>query len=276
MSAPDVVEVANKKNRVRKPRKVVYYYDSDSTSDDCGTARVPTDEDSCANEPATHHVSRSRRRGTDDQPLVVVEKKEPVSADKNPRIGSPTPIGFFAFGMTTLLYNLHNAEIHPVNMATMGLVVFFGGLTQFVVGWFELINMNTFGCTISTTYGAFWMATAVLYLEPANANVVTFGDHNYTGGFFILWFVFSFTLFLSSFKSPLVCMLLFVSVPINFLLRAAGEFSENKTLSKVSGYEGIWVGALATYIGMATTMADVYGRNILPLFPHVGFRDIKW
>jgi uncharacterized protein len=202
------------------------------------------------------------------------QAKKLVSVD-NPRIGSPTPIGFFAFGMTTLLYNVHNAKICQLNMATMGLVVMFGGLTQFLCGFFELINMNTLGCTISTTYGAFWMATAVLFLQPENA-YVTMGDHTYNGGFFLLWFFFAGTLFASAFRSPFMCMALFFLVPLNFLLQSIGYFADSATVAKVAGYEGIVVGALATYLGMAFTLRDVYGRSLLPILFQKNLRYVEW
>ncbi|KPI84163.1 hypothetical protein ABL78_6788 [Leptomonas seymouri] len=202
------------------------------------------------------------------------QPRKPVSVD-NPRIGSPTPLGFFAFGMTTLLYNVHNARICELNMATMGLIVMFGGMTQFTCGFFELINMNTLGCTISTTYGAFWLATAVLFLQPEN-QYVTMGDHNYSGGFFLLWFVFSGTLLAAAFRSPFMCIALFFLVPVNFLLQAIGYFADSVTVAKVAGYEGILVGALATYLGMAFTLRDVYGRSVLPILFQKNMRYVEW
>ena len=202
------------------------------------------------------------------------QARKPVSVN-NPRIGSPTPIGFFAFGMTTLLYNVHNAKICQLNTATMGMVMMFGGLTQFLCGFFELINMNTLGCTISTTYGAFWMATAVLFIEPVNA-YVAMSDHTYTGGFFLLWFFFAGTLFASAFRSPFMCMALFFLVPVNFLLQSIGYFADSTTVAKVAGYEGIVVGALATYLGMAFTLRDVYGRSLLPILFQKNLRYVEW
>lgn len=224
--------------RRRRPRRVVYYYDDE----------VEVEE------------------------VFATPPKQPVGPE-NPRIGSPTPMGFCAFGITTLLFNVHNAKIAPLNTATMGLVIFYGGLTQFVAGWFELINMNTFGCTISTSYGAFWIATASLFLQEQN-DYVTMGDHTFSGGFFLLWFVFATALFAASFRSPLMCMLLFLSVSINFFLQSIGFFLDSRAMAVVAGYEGIWVGSLALYIGLAFTLRDVYGKSILPLFFHKNFRDI--
>lgn len=231
------------------------------------------DDDACGERVVV--ISKNCRNCGGGASAVAAAAAAPYSST-NPRIGSPTPIGFFAFGITTLLYHISTAGIHPMNQATMGLVCWYGGLTQFLCGWFELINWNTLGCTISTTYGAFWIATVQLYLWPANDNVDQFGGAGYTGGFMLVWFVFAGTLFACSFKSPLMCMLLFFCVPINFLLQCVGQWAASPTLIKVAGFEGIFAGSLAVYLGMAFTMADVYGRNILPMFPHTNFHNIGW
>ncbi|KAK7195235.1 GPR1/FUN34/yaaH family [Novymonas esmeraldas] len=288
--------------RRRRPRKVVvYYFDSDveeQREDGVAAAKLsplptlaeledmshggqsdsqlPLESGTRADGGRRHH--RSAPTAADVMPTPSSQQQQqqqrPISPD-NPRIGSPTPIGFFAFGMTTLLYNVHNAKICKLNMATMGLVIMFGGLTQFLCGFFELINMNTLGCTISTTYGAFWMATAVLFLWPENT-YVTMGDHTFTGGFFLLWFVFAGTLFASSFRTPFMCMALFFLVPLNFLLQSIGFFADSATVARVAGYEGIVVGALATYLGMAFTLRDVYGRSLLPILFQKKLRYVEW
>lgn len=194
----------------------------------------------------------------------------------NPRIGSPGPVTLFAFGFTTCLYNVHQAGICPMNLTTMGLICFYGGLAQFVGGFFELMNKNTIFCTLDVTYGAFWMATAVTNLVPANENVVADAPKNYMGGFFMLWFFFAATMFASSFKFSYVQMLLNFSVTLNFFLNFLGSFIGSKTLLHVAGFEGIVEGCLATYVGMAFSMRDIYGRSILPLFFQKNFKITEW
>ncbi|XP_050340369.1 succinate-acetate/proton symporter SatP-like, partial [Bactrocera neohumeralis] len=199
--------------------------------------------------------------------LCRPEKCKDINNSTNPRIGSPGPVTLFAFGMTTCLYNVHIAQICPMNMTTMGLIVFYGGLAQFVGGWFELINMNAFFCTLDVTYGAFWMATAITNLVPENTFVTTSDvSNNYMGGFFMLWFFFSSTMFVSSLKiGTFMQMLLNFSVALNFLLNLLGQFTKSNTLQKVAGFEGIVEGCLAVYMGMAFTLREAYGHSVLPI-----------
>ncbi|KAG5487712.1 hypothetical protein LSCM1_08076 [Leishmania martiniquensis] len=269
------------RRRRRHPRKVVvYYFDSGAEDDEeaAGTSGKESGGPLMQELEELSHHTRSSSQGEVHRcsrcnPHRAL-KHRPVSPE-NPRIGSPTPISLFAFGMTTLLYNVHNAKICPLNMMTMGLVIMFGGLTQFVCGFLELINMNTLGCTISTTYGAFWMATAVLFLWPENAYVTVSGN-NYTGGLFLLFFAFASALFASSFRSPFLCMALFLLVPLNFLLQSIGFFADSDAIARVAGYEGMMVGSLAVYLGMAFTLRDVYGRSLLPILFQKDMRYVEW
>ncbi|CAG9567262.1 conserved hypothetical protein [Leishmania major strain Friedlin] len=269
------------RRRCGRPRKVVvYYFDSDAENDEGVADAVENDSITSQGE----ELTSLRRCGPQNSPEHECccshcgHRRAPAQkriSPENPRIGSPTPLGFFAFGMTTLLYNVHNANICRLNMATMGLILIFGGLTQFVCGFFELINRNTLGCTISTTYGAFWGATAVLFLWPESSYVER-GDNNYMGGFFLLWFVFASSLFASSFRSPFTCMALLFLVPLNFLLQSIGFFLNSNTVAHVAGYLGIIIGALATYLGMAFTLRDVYGRSMLPILFQKRMRYVEW
>ncbi|KPA73613.1 hypothetical protein ABB37_09745 [Leptomonas pyrrhocoris] len=211
--------------------------------------------------------------------LAAVYKPPEYVADitpANPRIGSPGPVTLFAFGFTTCLYNVHQAGICPMNLTTMGLICFYGGLAQFVGGFFELMNKNTIFCTLDVTYGAFWMATAITNLVPENANVVGSAPPHYMGGFFMLWFFFAATMFASSFKFSYVQMLLNFSVALNFFLNFLGSFIGSATLLHVAGFEGIVEGCLATYVGMAFTMRDIYGHSVLPLFFQKNFKITEW
>ncbi|GET85540.1 hypothetical protein, conserved [Leishmania tarentolae] len=264
-------------HRRGRPRKVVvYYFDGDTENDEGVEEAVENDLSNTESEELK--MFSHRRYSNAPEHLCCsharVPAHKPISPE-NPRIGSPTPLGFFTFGITTLLYSVHKANICPLNTATMSLVLLFGGLTQFLCGFLELINMNTLGCTISTTYGAFWGATAVLVVWP-EGNGVGKSDDTYMGIFFLLWFVFAGSLFASSFRSPFACMILFFLVPLNFLLQSIGFFTRSDTVAHVAGYVGVIAGVVATYLGIAFTLRDVYGRSLLPLFFQKNMRYVEW
>ncbi len=79
----------------------------------------------------------------------------------------------------------------------------------------------------------------------------------------------TFLLWLCTFHTNLVTCWLFLSLAILFWLLAGGvgTSSERVTLTKVAGGWGFMVAAVAFYDGTAALMKDVYGKQILPVFP---------
>jgi hypothetical protein len=79
----------------------------------------------------------------------------------------------------------------------------------------------------------------------------------------------TFLLWLCTFHTNLVTSWLFFSLAILFWFLAGGTgTSESRTtLTKVAGGWGFMVAATAFYDGTASLMKDVYGKQILPVFP---------
>ena len=50
---------------------------------------------------------------------------------------NPGPLGLLAFGMTTVLLNLHNAGFFEMNSMILAMGIFYGGLAQIVAGILE-------------------------------------------------------------------------------------------------------------------------------------------
>ena len=66
-----------------------------------------------------------------------------MSAEKlNPV--NPGPLGLLGFGMTTILLNLHNAEIIPLSIVIVAMGLALGGAAQIIAGILEFCHGNTF------------------------------------------------------------------------------------------------------------------------------------
>ena len=50
---------------------------------------------------------------------------------------NPAPLGLLAFGMTTVLLNLHNAGIFEMNSMILAMGIFYGGIAQVIAGIME-------------------------------------------------------------------------------------------------------------------------------------------
>ena len=79
----------------------------------------------------------------------------------------------------------------------------------------------------------------------------------------------TFLLWLCTFHTNVVTCFLFFSLSILFWLLAAGVGSSNAavTLTKFAGGWGFLVAFVAFYDGTASLMKDVYGRQVLPVWP---------
>ena len=79
---------------------------------------------------------------------------------------NPAPLGLLAFGMTTILLNLHNAGFFAMGSAIFAMGIFFGGIAQIIAGIMEWKKNNTFGSTAFVSYGFFWISLVGLILIP--------------------------------------------------------------------------------------------------------------
>src|SRR5580698_2652600 len=114
-------------------------------------------------------------------------------------IASPAPLGLCAFGMTTVLLNLHNAGFFEMNSMILAMGIFYGGLAQVIAGIIESKKNNTFGLTAFTSYGFFWLSLVALLVMPK------LGWVDATPGpamvaYLIIWGVFTLLLFFGTLK----------------------------------------------------------------------------
>ncbi|KAL4969951.1 acetate uptake transporter family protein [Aspergillus stella-maris] len=72
------------------------------------------------------------------------------------------------------VYGLHARGIQSPNVM-VGMLVFFGGVCQFLAGIMEFVTGNTFGATVFTSYGAFNLSYAMIYL-PGSGIIAAYTD----------------------------------------------------------------------------------------------------
>lgn len=177
---------------------------------------------------------------------------------------NPAPLGLAGFGLTTVLLNIHNAGLFPLDMMIVAMGIFYGGLAQIVVGIMEFKKNNTFGTTAFTSYGFFWISLVFIWLAPETGLI---GKPSAISMAFYLtmWGVFSAFLFAATFKMPLAMRWLFGGVVLLFTLLALANFTGIHFLHTLAGIEGVMCGSLALYIGMAQLLNQYYGRVVMPL-----------
>ncbi|GAB4816806.1 hypothetical protein N2152v2_003852 [Parachlorella kessleri] len=206
-----------------------------------------------------------------------------------PATSNVGPLGLFAFALTTALLQGQFTTVADgptgVSGLVMGYGMFYGGLAQLIAGILEYQRKNTFGTVAFCSYGAFWMGlsyfntirTVVNGITPqisSTANGVTLykapvaapvsGERT----MLILWGILTFLFWLCTFSMNLVTSALFFSLALLFWFLAGGQpQASHMNWMKFAGAWGWWVAFLAFYDGIAALMKEVYGKQILPVFP---------
>src|ERR1700759_1267540 len=112
---------------------------------------------------------------------------------------NPAPLGLCAFGMTTVLLNLHNAGVFEMNSMILGMGIFYGGLAQVIAGVIEAKKNNTFGLTAFTSYGFFWLSLVGIF-ALAKFGWAAAPSESAMTAYLAIWGVFTLFLFFGTLK----------------------------------------------------------------------------
>lgn len=176
---------------------------------------------------------------------------------------NPAPLGLLAFGMTTILLNLHNIGLFPLTSMILAMGVFYGGMAQVMAGYMEWKKGNTFATVAFTSYGFFWLTLVALIALPKIG--FTPEDPTSFAAYLFMWGLFTFFLFIGTLKINRALQVIFGSLVLLFFLLAAHKATESVTLGLIAGYVGLFCGASAMYSAVAQILNELYGRIVLPL-----------
>ena len=177
---------------------------------------------------------------------------------------NPAPLGLLAFGLTTVLLNLHNAGIFEMNSMILAMGIFYGGIAQIIAGIMESKKNNTFGFVAFVSYGSFWLTLVALIVIP-NFGWVPAASASAMIAYLIMWGIFTSLLFIGTLRTTRALQFVFATLAILFFLLAYGESEAGASIKTFTGYEGIVCGASAIYTGIGALLNEIYGRTILPL-----------
>ncbi len=179
-----------------------------------------------------------------------------------PVLANPAPLGLMAFGMTTVLLNLHNAGIYPLDTMILAMGIFYGGIAQVIASIMEFRKGNTFGTTAFGSFGLFWLTLVFLLVLPKKG----WGEAPIPAAmafYFFIWGFFTFLLFIATLKLHRGAQVIFLSLAILFWLLVLAEVTAFPKV--IVGIGGILCGLSAIYVAIAEVTNEVYGRIILPL-----------
>jgi len=194
-------------------------------------------------------------------------------------LANPAPLGLLGFGLTTVLLNLHNAGLFPLDTMILAMGLAYGGLAQVIVGAMEFKKGNTFGTVAFTSYGLFWWSLVALKVlpvvfpnAPASSGLVD-PTSMAMAAYFFMWGVFTFTMFFGTLKTNRALQFVFMSLAILFFMLTIKELMGNPTLfgtftfNNLTGIEGVICGLSAVYLAFAEVLNEAHQKTVLPICP---------
>ena len=178
-------------------------------------------------------------------------------------IANPAPLGLFAFGVTTVLLNLHNADIIPLSIVIVAMGFALGGAAQIIAGIMEFKKNNVFGATAFTTYGFFWWSLIIIWINPFDG--IAAADDKSMGFYLLLWAIFTLMMFVATLKLSRSLQLVFLTLTLLFLLLSIADFTGIHSIQIAAGWVGIVCGISAIYTGLAQVINNEFNKQILPL-----------
>jgi uncharacterized protein len=213
------------------------------------------------------HLNRQFRG--DSSMSSPIDVPAPVAQAALPRFANPGPLGLAGFGLTTVVLSAINAGLlpHEAVAAVVPLAFAYGGVAQLIAGALEFKVGNTFGMVAFTSYGLFWWWFALLnwtigagWLKapPAAAG----------GTILLMWGVFTFLLWIVTFRLSKAVWSVFLLLWITFFLLAWGDFGYSigsLTCGQIGGYIGLLTGIDALAVAFIELLNATANRIVIPV-----------
>lgn len=177
---------------------------------------------------------------------------------------NPGPLGLAGFGLTTVVLSCINAGLlpHEAVAVVVPLAFAYGGVAQIIAGILEFRTGNTFGMVAFTSYGLFWWWFALLQWT-VGAGWLKAPPPVAGGIVLLMWGVFTFLLWIVTFRLNRAVFSIFLLLWITFFLLAAGDFGYGT--GKIGGYFGLLTGLDAIFVAFVEILNATAGRVVIPL-----------
>jgi len=195
---------------------------------------------------ATHGATQRRAYDYGGNPLAHINTGDSVrlpafggefqpgsyKSTETRKFANPAPLGLSAFALTTFVLSLINLGTRGITGPSLviGAAFAYGGLVQLLAGMWEMAIGNTFGATALSSYGGFWIGTAII-LTPGGFQIeesLTTADGsalpflNSFGLYLMGWFIFTFVLLICTLRSTVAFFFLFFTLDMAFLFLGIG------------------------------------------------------
>ncbi|RPB26597.1 hypothetical protein L211DRAFT_866461 [Terfezia boudieri ATCC MYA-4762] len=190
----------------------------------------------------------------------------------------PAPLALFTAALTLFIIGLIDLKTRGVTEGSIVLVMAYSysGFIQVLSGMWEFARGNTFGATVFTSLGGFWISFALFETHSLgfmSAYTTQAELNNAKGIFFISWFIFAVLCTLCTLKSNLATFLLFFLLDLALLVISITQFHQsadglpNPDLTRLSGVIVLVTAFMCWYNAMAGLLDESNSFFTLPVFP---------
>ncbi|MGH7120439.1 MAG: acetate uptake transporter [Acetobacteraceae bacterium] len=179
------------------------------------------------------------------------------------KFGNAAPLGLIGFATTTWLLSMVNAGWFDAKSLSvvLAMALVYGGTTQALAGILSFVRGETFATVAFLSYGAFWISLVALF------KLFGGGPEAMIGWYLIVWGIFTFYMWIATFRHNMALQLVFLTLWIAYLLLAIGSWGAGHAFTIAGGYVGLVCAAFAAYTSAAELINGDFGRTILPLGP---------
>ncbi|HEY1353776.1 MAG TPA: acetate uptake transporter [Ktedonobacteraceae bacterium] len=187
-------------------------------------------------------------------------------------IANAAPLGLTAFAITTAILSCVNAGflIPSAGLnAFLGLALVYGGAIQVLAGMWEFKRGNVISATAFSSYGGFWIATALMFL-PGFGILGTLNSsgtlHQALAVYFLCWTIITGIFFLGALRTNVALLVVLGLLLLTYLLLTIAEFASGSTgVTAIGGWLGILTALAAWYTALADLLHTGNGTLRLPL-----------
>jgi len=189
---------------------------------------------------------------------------------------NPAPLGLLSFATGIFLISILGVHARGVQTPNVlvGMLMFFGGVCQFISGIMEFVTGNTFGATVFPSYAAFNFSYAMIYI-PGTGIIAAYTDsktgaispdfYNALAMYCWAWFILTVIFTIAAMRSSWVLWFTLFSLDIELLLLAVGYMLNKSSILLAANSIGFVVAFCSYWAGCAGLWSGLTPIN-LPTF----------
>ncbi|KAL7901877.1 GPR1/FUN34/yaaH family domain-containing protein [Trichoderma sp. TUCIM 5745] len=163
---------------------------------------------------------------------IVQDRAQPPLAAMRKARADPSPLGLLSFAACIFIFSLYGVHARGIGKPNLvvGMLIFYGGICQFLAGIMEFIAGNMFGATVFPSYAAFNLSLAMIWLPGSgilqaytdpSTNELTDEFNQAMAMYLFAWTIITFIYTVAAIRSTWVLVTNLIVLDVEYLLLAS-------------------------------------------------------